>query len=122
MRREDDQELWDLLARAPGPRLSDFFARDVIRRLRQEPGRVERVRQWLAFRWFVPVSGAAASMTVALIIAVTGGQHRIPPAVAADSEPAVVAKIDPRDYDVVADLDELLAADETTLWNDDQSL
>jgi hypothetical protein len=31
----------------------------------------------------------------------------------------VVATIDPQDYDVVADLDELTAGDETNLWDDD---
>jgi hypothetical protein len=31
----------------------------------------------------------------------------------------VVASIDPQDYDVVADLDELLVTDESNLWEDD---
>jgi hypothetical protein len=31
----------------------------------------------------------------------------------------VIVRIDPQDYDVVADLDELLATDETSLWDDD---
>jgi hypothetical protein len=31
----------------------------------------------------------------------------------------VIAKIDPQDYDVVADLDELLVTDESNLWDDD---
>jgi hypothetical protein len=29
----------------------------------------------------------------------------------------VVAKIDPQDYDVVADLDELIAWDENSVWD-----
>ena len=37
----------------------------------------------------------------------------------ADRPPDVIVRIDPQDYDVVADLDELLATDETSLWDDD---
>ena len=41
---------------------------------------------------------------------------------ALDGAPDVVAKVDIKDYDVVADLDELIASDENTLWDDNQSL
>jgi hypothetical protein len=34
----------------------------------------------------------------------------------------VVAKIDPQDYDVVADLDELIALDENSVWEDKPTL
>jgi hypothetical protein len=34
----------------------------------------------------------------------------------------VVAKIDPQDYDVVADLDELIAWDENTVWEEKPTL
>lgn len=37
-----------------------------------------------------------------------------------DDDP--VAKIDVQDYEVVADLDELLASDENSLWDDNPSL
>ncbi len=37
----------------------------------------------------------------------------------ADSDP--IAQIDPQDYEVVADLDNLLAAEDTNLWDDDNS-
>src|SRR5438132_11623198 len=37
----------------------------------------------------------------------------------ADSAPDVIAAIDPQDYDVVADLDELLVTDESSLWDED---
>jgi len=39
-----------------------------------------------------------------------------------EREPDVVAKIDPQDFDVVADLDELLAWDEDSLWNETPAL
>jgi hypothetical protein len=34
----------------------------------------------------------------------------------------VVAKVDPQDYDVVADLDELIAWDENTVWEEKATL
>jgi hypothetical protein len=34
----------------------------------------------------------------------------------------VVAKIDPQDYDVVADLDELIAWDENSVWDEKPTL
>ena len=34
----------------------------------------------------------------------------------------VVAKIDPQDYDVVADLDELIAWDENSVWEEKPTL
>jgi hypothetical protein len=34
----------------------------------------------------------------------------------------VVAKIDPQDYEVVADLDELLAVDKGSLWDEKPTL
>ena len=38
------------------------------------------------------------------------------------SAPDIVAQVDPQDYDVVADLDELLASDESNLWDDNTTL
>jgi hypothetical protein len=122
MRREDDQELWDLLARAPEPRLSDFFARDVVRRTRQRPPRrFEWAGKWFTLRRLIPASAVAVTLAVALII-IAQRPRSSPSPVAADTEPAVVAKIDPQDYEVVADLDELLAADENSLWDENQTL
>jgi hypothetical protein len=39
-----------------------------------------------------------------------------------EPEPDVVAKVDPQDYEVVADLDELLASDENNLWEENSTL
>ena len=45
MDREDDKELWDVLGRVPEPTLSPFFARNVVRSVRQEATRFERMRE-----------------------------------------------------------------------------
>ena len=116
MRREDDQALWDLLGRAAEPpRLSDFFARNVVRQARQRSA----ISEW--FRWprFIPASLAAALLLTGIVVAIEHPSWRKP---VGESEPDVVAKIDPQDFEVVADLDLLVASDETNLWDDNQSL
>ena len=118
MRREEDQELWDLLGHGRQPRLSPLFARDVIRRLREEPPRFHQVGSWFSLRWLVPASALAAAIIAAVIMM----QHPTSRPSASESVPEVVVKIDPQDYEVVADLDELVASDENSLWDENQTL
>jgi len=116
MKREDDQQLWDLLGRTRPVEISPLFARNVVRVIREQPKQFERLRSWLRPRVLVPTTALAAAV-VATIIAL----HR-PAALnftPADETPDAVVAIDPQDYDVVADLDELMAADESNLWDDD---
>ena len=119
MKREDDQELWDLLGKTGAPTLSPFFARNVVRQIRQERQRLDwhqAVLGWLRPRVLVP----SAAFAVAVILAVVGVKHQNPSAsLPADEVPLIVAQIDPRDYEVVADLDNLLAfEEEESLWGD----
>ena len=114
MKREDDQQLWDLLGQAPEPKLSPFFARNVLRAVRQRPQLFDSVRSWFSPRKLVPVTGLA----VAIIAAIITFHHPVIRK-SADNTPEVIAQIDPQDYEVVADLDELLVTDESSLWDDD---
>lgn len=118
MRHEDDQELWDLLGHGRQPTLSAFFARDVIRRLRNEPRRFDQLKSWFNLRWLGPASALAAAIIAAVIVM----QRPASRPAGSENVPEVVAKIDPQDYEVVADLDELLASDENSLWDDNQTL
>src|SRR5207249_11811222 len=113
MEPQDDRELWDVLGRLPEPTLSPFFARNVLRKIRQEPTRFERVRNWSTSRKLI---GASAVAAVAVALALVT-RHPGPPT-ASSNEADVVAKIDQQDYDVVADLDELVAWDENSVWED----
>ncbi len=117
MKREDDQELWDLLGRAAEPELSPFFARNVARQVRQDGSPSGRMRKWLSWRRLIPASAVA----VALIVTTIATHHPVSQK-SSESEPDVVAKIDPQDYEVVADLDELLAVDESSLWDEKPTL
>jgi len=118
MRREDDAQLWDLLGQAPTAGPSPFFARNVLRAIRQQPTLLQSVREWFGLGRLVPAATVALVLLVAVFVA------RIPsqPGVAALNDPDPVTKIDPQDYEVVADLDELVASDENALWDDNSSL
>ena len=117
MERQDDNELWDILGRAPEPTLSPFFARNVLRKIRQEATRFERARSWFSLRRLV-----AASAVAVLVVGMAIATHHPVLQRASANDSDVVAKIDPQDYDVVADLDELIAWDENTVWEEKPSL
>ena len=117
MEPQDDKELWDVLGRLPEPTISPFFARNVLREIRQKPSYLERVRNWFSVGKIIAASAAAA--VVAALALVT---HYPGPRTTSSSDSDVVAKIDPQDYDVVADLDELIAWDENSVWEDRPTL
>ena len=117
MERQDDNELWDILGRAPEPTLSPFFARNVLRKVRQEATRFERARNWFSLRRLV-----AASAVAVLVVGMAIATHHPAPQTASPNDLDVVAKVDPQDYDVVADLDELIAWDENSVWEEKPTL
>ena len=117
MEPQDDKELWDVLGRLPEPTLSPFFARNLLRRIRQERTPFEQVRNWFSVRKVVGASAVAA--VIAALALVT---HYPGPRTTSSSDSDVVAKVDPQDYDVVADLDELIAWDENNVWEDRPTL
>ena len=116
MNREDDQHLWDLLGKASQREASPYFARNVLRQIREQP-------RWsflsiLNWRRLVPVSGLAAALALVAFFALNNHAPRQDPA----PEEDLIAQIDVQDYEVVADLDELLASDENNLWDENSSL
>ena len=117
MEPEDDKQLWDVLGRVPGPILSPFFARNVVRQIRQKSTRLGRARNWFNLRRLVAAS-AVAIVVVGMAIATRHPVSRTASANGLD----VVAKIDPQDYDVVVDLDELISWDENSVWDEKPTL
>ena len=117
MERQDDNELWDILGRVPEPTLSPFFARNVLRKIRQEATGVGRTRNWFSLRRLV-----AASAVAVVVVGMAIATHHPVSQKASANDLDVVAKIDPQDYDVVADLDELIAWDENTVWEEKPTL
>src|SRR5881396_1126237 len=117
MEPEDDKQLWDILGRVPGPTLSPFFARNVVRKIRQEATRFGRARNWFSLRRLV-----AASAVAVVVVGMAIATHYPVSQRASANDSDVVAKIDPQDYGVVADLDELIAWDENTVWEEKPTL
>jgi hypothetical protein len=115
MRREDDPRLWDLLGKAETPALSPFFARNVVRQIRNENGRRTNIFSWFDPRKLIPASAVALALMVTLL------STHFPTTDTSADFPETVARIDPQDYDAVADLDDLLATDDDNLWNDNDS-
>jgi anti-sigma-K factor RskA len=118
MQPEDDQQLWDLLGRTAEPKLSPFFARNVLREIRPEASRFGQAQDWFSWRRLVAASAVAVVVIGMAIATHAPGWSKKSP----EREPDVVAKIDPQDFDVVADLDELLAWDEDSLWTEKPTL
>jgi hypothetical protein len=117
MEPHDDKELWDFLGRLPQPALSPFFARNVLRKIRQEPALFERLGNWFSV-WRLVGASAVAALVIGLALVT---QHP-GPQTASSSDSDVVTRIDPQDYDVVADLDALIAWDENSVWDEQPQL
>jgi hypothetical protein len=118
MKREDDEQLWDLLAHNSEPNISPFFARNVLRRVREE--QLNRGRSW--FSW--PRLVSASSVALAVIGAVIFVRYQTPqqPFRPESQVDPIIASIDVQDYEVVADLDNLLASDENSPWDENSTL
>src|ERR1700730_13100399 len=118
MRREDDTRLWDLLGEAKTPAVSPFFARNVVRSIRKQPAFARSIAEWFRVSRLVPA--ATVAMAVIVMVFVAHAPTRTELGMTNDSD--AVAKIDPQDYEVVADLDQLVDSDENALWDDNSSL
>lgn len=111
MKRDDDQELWDLLGKTSEPKISPFFARNVLREIRQS-GDGATWSGWLNPRRLIPALGAAAALVAVVFLRM----HTSIAPLAAPSD--TLANVDAQDYEVIADLDDLLASDDSNSLED----
>lgn len=114
-RDPENDELWELLGKARRPEVSPFFARNVVRAARQTGARPSAGWLDLLRRWQV------AGLAVALLV--TGLLIRAQFEPAALSEPVAAASISQEisaspDYEVIVNLEDLLAYDENSVWLD----
>src|SRR6185437_8281387 len=106
MKREEDEKLWDLLGRATEPApVSPFFARNVLRKIREAQGE-SASRRWYA-RWLVPAAGVAVVIIAGLALP-TQIVRQSHSNLRTDS----VALTDAADSDLMTDLDDLMGSDE----------
>lgn len=100
---EEDDALWRVLGKARRVQPSPFFARNVLREIRVQPHR----RGWL--RWWKP-SLAASGALVAIMLTGANLLHH-------SQQNALARQVtDERDYAVIAQLDELLASENNSVW------
>jgi hypothetical protein len=112
MKREEDEKLWNLLGRATEPTASPFFARNVLRKIREAQGELSP-RRWWNVRWLVPAAGVAVMIIAGLALPnQIIKQHR------SDSRPGVVAFADSQDNELMADLDDLMGSDDSGALED----
>ena len=123
MNTDDNDKLWELLGKTRQPPVSPFFARNVLRAVRQEE-EARPVRTLLSrlsrslhrWTWQVAIAGTCA---VAVLITVGPGaigrhHHRVPP-----QTKFVRQIVGNPDYEVIKHLDELVADEESSVWLDD---
>ena len=106
MKRDEDQELWDLLGQAAEPRISPFFARNVLREIRN-PRAWAALCGWLNLRRLIPAAGLAGTL---IAVAFVRMHTSVAPLAGPPSD--VLANVEAQDYEVIADLDDLLASDD----------
>jgi hypothetical protein len=110
-RELEDDALWDLLGKATPPSVSPFFARNVVREVRQQQKGFAR---FFSRRWrFIP---AAAALGLLCCISINQVMER--PHAGTEVRTASVDKID---YEVITNLDDLLASRENSVWLDDSN-
>jgi hypothetical protein len=112
MNIDEQDELWRLLGKASKPRVSPFFARNVLREIRLEKQEPAGLLPLLFRRWKMATVIAAA---VALGSFITIQSLETEPM----DELAIEQISSEPDFDVIVDLDELLAYEENTTWIED---
>jgi hypothetical protein len=113
MKREDDEKLWDLLGHSAEPKVSPFFSRNVMRKIREARGEAALSRWW-NLRWLVPATGVAVAIIAALSLRVQMPQHTTP----AKAQGDVLALSEAQDSDLMADIDELVSSDDPNSIDD----
>lgn len=100
---EEDDALWELLGRSRRVEASPYFARKVVAALRAEQQR-PRFRVGVLLRWLIPSAACAG-----LVLAWLSYQHQQDDLFNAD-------------FDRAADLQSLIASDDSLAWLDDPAL
>jgi len=122
MNDEKHDPLWDLLGKAREPKPSPFFASKVLRAIHEEKQEKNGLFAWLRRQWLIPFS---LTVTAAIALYFTIKPAQLVPTHNPVEEMAVVVadNLDTQDSQVIADLDELIAYEDTTsLWLDTDSI
>ena len=107
MERQDDPQLWDLLGHSKTREPSPFFARNVLRALREEKPSRSGLPAWLGWRRLIPALSAVTAMVVAVFTLHTVRNDRRPQ-IGHEIASAAVS-----DTELAADLDVLSGDDDS---------
>lgn len=110
MNTDEHDDLWRLLGQARTQTPSPFFSRNVLRAIREERAEKTGVFAWLRRHWQLGALSTCAALAAALVL--TPGPERADQSTAALAE-SVAQSID---YQVISNLDELIAAEESLAW------
>jgi len=112
---DEHDDLWNLLGKARKTRVSPFFARNVVREVRAQKQSEPGFFALLQRRWQL----ALVAVAVVSVIAGAGWQYWQGDFSGGSSDQlTVIARqlSDSPEYDVISDLDELIASEETSVW------
>ncbi len=115
MKNDEQDDLWELLGNARKPKVSSFFAANVMRKVRKEaakPSGFESIMLWLRRRWFIPATAAACAVTLFSMRLEQSGVSV--PDTSLDEMALAVAETS--DLHLIVDLDTLVAADNNAIW------
>jgi hypothetical protein len=112
MRREEDEKLWDLLGRSAEPTVSPFFARNVARKIREAQGE-SLPNRWWNLRWLVPAAGVAVAIIAAVSLRV-----QMPERSHSDPRGNALVLSEAQESDLMTDLDDLVASDDSSSLED----
>ena len=114
---ENDKHLWQLLGKAKQPAVSPFFARNVLRAVREEQQKKRAPFIWQRWSWRV----ALTSVMAVAVFSVTLPLHKGGKNKNGSQNLLTQQVIEDPDYEVINHLDELLAYEENSIWLDDST-
>jgi hypothetical protein len=115
MKDDEHDDLWEFLGKGREPKVSSFFAANVMRKIREEQARptgFAAFALWLRQKWFIPATAAACAIAAMALIPDKG--------MVASTEPTMddmaLAVAQSSELNMIADLDTLVAADNNAIW------
>lgn len=110
MNTDEHDDLWHLLGNAKAPKVSAFFSRNVLRAIRDAAPEKSGISEWLRRRWKLTTAGACALLAAAFGLLQRTEQR--------DSTAMLLAEevSQSTDYQVISNLDELLASEASSVW------